>query len=303
LDESMTSYIYMLPLGGVVRKPWGASNHSFPCCWGSLSESFSKLSDSIYFQSPVEEAIFINLFVSSSISMRDFGMAIHQEASFLSNVTTKITVKRLPEATHASGNFTMKIRVPSWLRLQGSVTVNGAPIGQITRGTYVSIQRAWLDGDVVDVFFPPSLWTAPLNDYHPEYNATVAFMYGPLVLAGVDVSTDIFIPRGIEFMTNPASFIRRNSTTSLEFEVVSADGDKMRMIPLHDVMLEDYVVYFYTSGTKPVQPHHGYCPHSSQDSLVTHKSGGYHEDLVERPETGSTSIQSASSGAVLFEYI
>ena len=33
-----TSYIYMLPLGGAVKKPWGKSNYGFPCCWGTLSE-------------------------------------------------------------------------------------------------------------------------------------------------------------------------------------------------------------------------------------------------------------------------
>ena len=43
---------------------------------------------------------------------------------------------------------------------------------------------AWADGDSVSLHFAPTLWTAPLNDYHPEHNATLAFMFGPLVLAG-----------------------------------------------------------------------------------------------------------------------
>ena len=34
-----TSYIYMLPLGGAVKKAWGKSDFGFPCCWGTLSES------------------------------------------------------------------------------------------------------------------------------------------------------------------------------------------------------------------------------------------------------------------------
>ena len=87
-------------------------------------------------------------------------------------------------------------------------------------------------------------------------------MYGPLVLAGVDMQSDIWVPKGTDFKTNPASFIVRNSSTELEFEATAADGSKLRMIPLREVMEEQYVVYFMTAGTKPVQPQNGYCPHS-----------------------------------------
>jgi len=40
------------------------------------------------------------------------------------------------------------------------------------------------------------------------------------------------------------------------------------MIPLRDVMMEKYAVYFMTAGTKPEQPHLGYCPHSQGDKYV-----------------------------------
>ena len=45
-----TELEYMLPLGGGgLRKPWGEAGpgSSFPCCWGTLSETFNKLSDSL----------------------------------------------------------------------------------------------------------------------------------------------------------------------------------------------------------------------------------------------------------------
>ena len=41
--DGATSYIYMQPLGGVNVKPWGKSDYGFPCCWGTLSESFAKV--------------------------------------------------------------------------------------------------------------------------------------------------------------------------------------------------------------------------------------------------------------------
>ena len=95
----------------------------------------------------------------------------------------------------------------------------------------------------------------------------MAFMFGPLVLAGVDVATDIFVPAGDA--NDPASFIRR--TAALEFEARAADGSAMRMIPLRDVRDEAYAVYFHTSGTKPAQPEVVYCPEDDG------RRGGHHQ--------------------------
>lgn len=163
--------------------------------------------------------------------------------------------------------FSLKIRVPGWLELAGTVSVNGeAQSGPVTAGTYFDIQREWKDGDVVEVSFPPSLWAEPLNDRHSEYNATMAFKYGPLVLAGVNIESDIFVPKGDAL--KPASFITRNSTSKLEFEAVASDCTCMRMMPLRDVMLESYAVYFMTAGTKPAQQKLGYCPHSQGEEYV-----------------------------------
>ena len=91
----------------------------------------------------------------------------------------------------------------------------------------------------------------------------MAFMYGPLVLAGVYPHSDIFVPKGDRFQADPSTFITRNSSTALEFEATAANGTKLKMMPLNEVMLEPYVVYFMTAGTKPPQPSVHYCPHSA----------------------------------------
>lgn len=63
--SSYPAFIKYLPLGPVAQpngtssssfstasqKPWNPANQKFVCCWGTLSESFSKLGDSIYFSS------------------------------------------------------------------------------------------------------------------------------------------------------------------------------------------------------------------------------------------------------------
>ena len=280
--EEATSYIYMQPLGGPSFKPWGKSDFGFPCCWGTLSEAFSKLSDSVFFASSSSSSsadgpsLYVNQFVSATARLRILGLpgvSVEQKALFPTHPTetSKLTV-------HGAGEFSMMIRVPGWSDpAESTVRVNGVSVaspgssggssGGLEPGSYVRLQRAWVDGDTVEASFPLRVWSDPINDFHPEYNATIAFMYGPLVLAGVHMDTDVWVPKGgpEAAKADPASFITLNSTAESnepEFEAEAAGGSKMKMIPLKDVMDERYVVYFMTAGTKPPQPEVVYCPHS-----------------------------------------
>jgi len=266
-----TSYIYMQPLGGANTKPWGKSDFGFPCCWGTLSESFAKLGDSIFFWQPSTakaskgNALFVNQFVSAKVALKHLPgtVSVTQVAAFPIDATKTTTL-----TVNGGGDFAIMLRVPEWAKSsKNSVTINGAAVAgaPYKTSTYLRLDRTWKDGDVIDVSFPMSLWTDPLNDKHAWHNATLAFMYGPLVLAGVHLDTDIWVPKGgtKTAKANPAAFITRNSTTTLDFEAVGADGLKIQMIPLKDVMEEQYVAYFMTAGTKPPMPHVGYCPHSA----------------------------------------
>ena len=273
-----TSYIYMQPLGGVNTKPWGKSDYGFPCCWGTLSESFAKLSDSIYFTDNSEwenGGLIVAQFVDSSVTWASRGIEIEQRAwNRFDNTTSQITIRHTKDAPLVDANFSLRLRVPSWVTSDHStipyieITRGGQsgylPGSAIVPGTFVTLtfEEPWADGDTVTSSFPRTLWANPINDYHPEQNATLAFMYGPLVLAGVNVTSDIFVPAGSTFRTDPSSFIKRLGGDKLQFEATGADGSKMTMIPLKDVMEEKYAVYFYTAGTKPPQPSVHYCPTS-----------------------------------------
>ena len=278
-DQQMTSYIYMLPLGGAQFKAWGKSDYGFPCCWGTLSESFAKLSDSIFFASADGTELYVNQFVSATVDLSGGGggggggATLSQLASDLTADTTSTLTFSVP-ASAAAPQLALRLRVPGWLpkACAGCVLLNGRPLGSAAApGTYLRVPppsaSGWSDGDALEMRFTPSLWTDPLNDYHAEHNATLAFMYGPLVLAGVHLQTDIFVPRGgtAAARADPSTFIVRNSSAGepLEFAATSASGETIKMIPLRDVTDERYVVYFMTAGTKPPQPTLGYCPHSA----------------------------------------
>ena len=263
--EETTSYIYMLPLGGgPVKKGWGASDYGFPCCWGTLSESFAKLGDSLFFGA-ADGALVVNQYVSASAKWR--GATVTQTATFPEHPTATATLTVTPEAG-GRNDWPIRVRVPGWLEAgTGSVSLNGKALpGPLTPSSYVDVEPnvgGWKVTDKIYLTFPPPLRVEAINDHHPEYNATLAFLYGPLVLAAVHMPTDIWVPHGNKFRTDASSFITRNGTdATLTFEATAANGSKILMLPLRDVTDETYVVHFMTAGTRPTQPKFGYCPHS-----------------------------------------
>eukprot|EP00966_Prymnesium_polylepis_P185661 4303663-Prymnesium_polylepis.1 len=93
--DGATSYIYMQPLGGPAKKPWGKSDYGFPCCWGTLSESFAKLSDSIFFHSDggttTSPRLYVNQYVDSAVEWAAQRARIEQVAE-LGGATTSATL-------------------------------------------------------------------------------------------------------------------------------------------------------------------------------------------------------------------
>jgi DUF1680 family protein len=75
----------------------------------------------------------------------------------------------------------LRVREPAWAAAPLEFTVNGKafPVSA-TPGTYASITRQWKKGDRLAFRVPMTIRTEALHG-SPD---TVAFLYGPLVLAG-----------------------------------------------------------------------------------------------------------------------
>ena len=75
----------------------------------------------------------------------------------------------------------MLARRPYWAGDGFSVRVNGQSLKDLSPAdSYVKITRVWRQGDVVDLTLPKVLREEPL----PDNPSRMAFMWGPLVLAG-----------------------------------------------------------------------------------------------------------------------
>jgi len=170
-DSGMMTY-FQATRPGYVRL-YHTPTESFWCCTGTGMENHAKCGDSIYFED--DDALWVNLFIPSTVTWRARGLTLTQTTGFPDEDTASLTID-VPEATEA----TIRVRRPAWCEGM-TVTVNGQRWDAAPDATgYVSIRRTWRAGDVVDVRLPMTLRIEPL----PGASDIVAFVYGPIVLAG-----------------------------------------------------------------------------------------------------------------------
>lgn len=106
--------------------------------------------------------------------MEKRGITLRQETTFPYSENSTLTI------TEGKGAFNLMVRYPEWVHPgEFKVSVNGQSVDVITGpSSYVSINRKWKKGDVVNISFPMH---ASLR-YLPNEPQYVAFMYGPILL-------------------------------------------------------------------------------------------------------------------------
>ena len=165
---------YHVPLNPGARKQFGNANMSgFTCCNGTALESHTKLQDTIYFHSTNNQALYVNLFIPSTLTWTERKVTLQQITDFPYADTTKLVIK-------GSGRFDVKVRVPGWatrgffLKINGrDEAVNAAP------GSYATISRTWRDNDTIEIRMP---FGFRLDHVMDQPNVASLF-YGPVLLA------------------------------------------------------------------------------------------------------------------------
>jgi DUF1680 family protein len=174
-DSGMMTY-FQATRPGYVRL-YNTPTESFWCCTGTGMENHSAYGEAIY--SEDGDALWVNLFIPSTLSWRSRGLTFTQTTRFPDGDTTRLVIDAGPGA-QARTPATVRVRRPAWCTGM-SVSVNGRPWNVTPDdGGYVPIMRTWRAGDVVEIRLPMSLHVEPL----PGVQDTVAFVCGPIVLAG-----------------------------------------------------------------------------------------------------------------------
>ncbi|MBQ5963967.1 glycoside hydrolase family 127 protein [Massilia sp. ZL223] len=181
-------FVYFTPMRPNHYRVYSQVDQGMWCCVGSGIESHAKYGEFIYAHEG--DALFVNLFIPSTLNWRERGIKLTESTRFPDADTTRLTVDE-------GGKFTMKIRYPAWVaagRMQ--VKVNGKTVkvdGQ--PGGYVSVAREWKKGDRVDVQLPMTTRLEQMPDKSNYY----AVLHGPVVLAA---KTRLFADEKLNFLAD-----------------------------------------------------------------------------------------------------
>ena len=172
--EENAGNTYHVPLNPGAQKRFNnASMNGFTCCNGTALESNTKLQDSIYFRSADNRALYVNLFIPSTLNWTERKITIQQVTDFPYADTTRLVVK-------GSGQFDMKVRVPRWATNGFFVKINGQDQKlAAVPGSYMTIARNWRTNDTVELRMPFGFHL----DHVVDQPNVASIFYGPVLLA------------------------------------------------------------------------------------------------------------------------
>lgn len=185
-------FVYFTPMRPNHYRVYSQVDKGMWCCVGSGIESHAKYGEFIYAHE--KDALFVNLFIPSTLDWRSKGVRITQSTRFPDEGSTRITVDAV---TDSGDRFAMKIRYPAWVAKGAmQVRVNGKPVKLSGEpGGYVSLERQWRKGDRVDVLLPMTTRLEPM----PSMKHYYAVLHGPIVLAA---RTKLFADEQLDFLAD-----------------------------------------------------------------------------------------------------
>ena len=172
-------YVYFTPARPRHYRNYSAPNEAMGCCVGTGMENHGKYGQFIY--THMGDALYVNLFVASELNWKEKNISLRQETSFPYSESSRITI------TSGKGQFPLLVRYPNWVKPgEFAVTVNGKPVSIISGpSSYVTIDRKWKKGDVVNITFPMH----NSIKYLPNVPQYIALMHGPILL-GMKTGTE-----------------------------------------------------------------------------------------------------------------
>lgn len=184
-------FFYPNPLestGQHQRQPW----FGCACCPSNICRFIPSLPGYVY--AVHDRDVYVNLFMSNTSDLKVNGknLQLVQNTEYPWNGDIRLDV-----TPKGKQDFTLKIRVPGWVRgevvpsdlytfsdpkqLGYSIKVNGEPVESGLEKGYFSISRQWKKGDVVEVHFDMEPRTVKANAKVEADRGRVAVERGPVV--------------------------------------------------------------------------------------------------------------------------
>jgi uncharacterized protein len=231
---------YFVPLRMGTKKEFSERFNTFTCCVGSGIENHSKYAESIYYEGKKGD-LFVNLFIPSVLNWSERGITLRQETAFPESNETNFTFQCAKKTALA-----VNIRNPAWAKGDVSVFINGKKMDFIkTSNGYFTINRKWKNGDKMQVRFGMSLNFETM----PDNPNRIAFLYGPIVLAGQlgkEMPDPIYgTPVLLTDNRQISDWIKPVSNEKLAFDIKEV-GKPMspKLIPFYKTYNQFYSVYW-----------------------------------------------------------
>lgn len=165
-------FVYFTPIRPNHYRVYSQPETSMWCCVGSGLENHTKYGELIY--SHADNAVFVNLFIASTLNWTEKGIVIEQSTKFPYENSTELILKLKKAKT-----FELNIRRPKWAE-NFKIVVNGtAQKITLKPSGYVSLTRKWKSSDQVRIEFE----TKTHLEHLPDDSNWSAFVNGPIVLA------------------------------------------------------------------------------------------------------------------------
>ncbi len=245
-DHKTGRTMYFQPMATGYQKIFGTVDSNFWCCTGSGMENFTKLQDSIYFQT--EEFLIINQFISSEVTTD--AIALSQEGRLTKEDDIRLTIR------HTDGKKGLMIRVPEWAKDATIEDANGDVQNVDKESGYWKIPASMVtEGAVFVLSFPMHVAAYNL----PDGANTYAFQYGPYVLsARLGTSEQKIGYHGVTVMV-PVKKAVKNDTIG----ILSVDSVEEFMAHIEDNLVKktDEMVFMLDGTTCGYE----FTPHYDQD--------------------------------------
>ncbi len=238
-ETGRVCYFVSLKQGTKKEENRGYSTYfeSFWCCTGTGMENHAKYGEAIY--AHWEGGLYVNLFIASVLDWRAKNLKITQETAFPESDTSRLVI-----GCDTPVELTVNVRIPRWAGSKTGISVNGRAVKTNVRpGEYAAISRRWREGDVVVIRFDMGLYAEAM----PDNENRIAFLYGPMVLAGDfgDTRPEPWIPVIAVESADLGEWVKPVLGRKNTFRTVGAGRpEDVVLVPFYSMHHRYYSVYF-----------------------------------------------------------
>lgn len=262
-------YVYFTPVRPRSYRVYSAPNEAMWCCVGTGMENHGKYNEFIYTHSG--DSLLVNLFIASELNWKEKGIQLTQQTKFPFEEKTKLLI------TQGNASFKLMIRYPWWVKVgELKIAVNGKEVSFPNHpSSYVTINRNWEKGDVIEVNLPMHNTISHLPNV-PEY---VAIMHGPILLAAKTGTQDMkgliaddsrwgHIPSGKKLPVDKAPIFVTDKVSAITHDLVPIRNEplhftvknikvvnpiKIELEPFYQIYDARYMMYWMALSNKGYQ--------------------------------------------------